>query len=130
MNNLTLYHFTDGKSYESIREKGITKGVLPIFHLGGVRLVKDHQWLTAEPLADKQSWATNRQIKTDRAECRLTVRIPYKKRYNLHNAVEYMKRFHIEARGLVEDWEGSDDWYIYAGAIPPEWIIACEKKER
>jgi len=29
----------------------------------------------------------------------------------------------------VEDWPGSEDWYIYRGEILPQWIKEIEKME-
>ena len=42
-------------------------------------------------------------------------------------AGEFVKTLPVEARYFVEDWPGSEDWYIYRGEILPQWIKEIER---
>lgn len=48
--------------------------------------------------------------------------IPDKYAGNLVRAADYVRSMPQICRQVVTDWEGSDKWFIYVGAIPPEWI--------
>ena len=84
------------------------------------------QWLTEEPDADKQSWATRYKIGYNRTDCRLVVDVPDKYAGNLVRASDCVRSMPQICRQVVTDWEGSDKWFIYVGAIPPEWISWAE----
>lgn len=124
---MNLYHFCAAYSMRNIMQEGITEGMTPI--LIGEELTIDHpaQWLTLEPDARKQRWNTKQLITIDRTAYRLTVRIPESYKKKLLKASEYIKEFPEENWGLVFDWEGSENWYVYRGRIPPHWIIGAHK---
>lgn len=125
----TLYHFCPAHMVDGIRLDGLTMGKFPCFKNGGVELIPNRQWLTAEPRPDKQSWATRRILPYSRTAYRLTVNIPDGCHKKLVKATEYIKSLPECSRSVVEDWPGSDKWYIFCGRIPPKWIVGCRKME-
>ena len=122
-----IYHFCAGVMLGGILREGLTKGRCPMVTKDKVGYVSGCQWLTAEGDRQKQSWATQIDIKYDRTEYRLKVKIPFKARHRLIRAADYIKRFPIEMRHVVLDWKGHEDWYVFEGKIPADWIVQVEK---
>ena len=124
---MILYHFCPAHMVKGILREGLTKGAYPIWDGDELSLMKDTQWLTTESNPKKQSWATSNLIEYSRTDYRLTVDIPGNYRKKVVGAYEFIKDFSEENRDPVEKYEGSDDWYIYRGKIPPKWIVGCRK---
>jgi hypothetical protein len=87
-----------------------------------IRMIKKCQWLTVNSDPLKQTWATSHGLNYSRTAYRLRIIIPGKHLRNLVAAGEFVKALPVEARYFVEDWTGSEDWYIYRGEILPQWI--------
>ena len=120
---MKLYHFCAAQMVTSILSEGLTLGRYPLISDNGtVNFIEPCQWLTTEPVADKQSWATSVPIPYSRTAYRLTVQIPNDYHKLLIHASNFEKLFKGVYAPIVEGWEGSDCWYIYLGKIPPEWI--------
>ena len=124
---MTLYHFCPAHMVRSIRREGITLGSFPFVEDGITKPILGCQWLTKEKDRRKQSWATKRLIRYDRTAYRLTVEIPASHRNKLMLALAYVINMTEENRKIVEDYPGSDQWFVFLGRIPPKWIIGYHK---
>lgn len=124
---MTLYHFCAAHMVRSIMQEGLTMGKFPVLSDKGWSFIEPCQWLSAEPDARKQSWATSYLINYDRTAYRLTVNIPRSYLKKLKKATDFVKTLSEESRGLVEGWDGSEKWYIFKGKIPSAWIVGCKK---
>lgn len=124
-----LFHFCAAMDVESIKRQGLTLGMCPVDTMRGIRMIKKCQWLTVNSDPSKQTWATSHGLNYSRTAYRLRIIIPGKRLRNLVAAGEFVKALPIEARYFVEDWPGSEDWYIYRGEILPQWIKEIEKME-
>lgn len=122
---IVLYHFCAAHMLKGIMEEGLTLGTFPLLEDERYRLIPNIQWLTAEPNAKKQSWATNSLVTYSRTAYRLTIQIPGSYHKKVIKASDYVKSMPPEARLLVEAWNGSDQWFVFTGRIPPEWIVGC-----
>jgi|GEM_PF-507314 len=127
---MRLYHFAPAHLLGPIMTDGLTLGKLPIMNDDGElqSFIWPCQWLTSNGDWDKQSWATSQLIDYDRTAYRLTVAIPKAQRDNLFEAWDYCMRLPSPGHRLVEDWPGSEHWYLFLGQIPPGWIRKVEKK--
>lgn len=127
---MILYHFCPAHMVRSILQEGLTKGGYPIFDGDELSIMTGIQWLTTEKDPAKQSWATSNLISYSRTDYRLTVDIPKSYLKKLVKAKDFVKLLSEENREAVEGYEGSDDWYIFRGKIPPKWIVGCKKVRR
>ena len=138
-----LYHFTALEYLDSILSEGITRGDLPLSPTRQGRAV----WLTqnANPIA--QTWTPEgEQLLTaeeraaheyafgtppppgakvaDKRAVLIAVDVPSGDRL-LYQWLRYAR-----LRGVKREWlralNSSPDWYIYRGAIPPEWFVEVE----
>ena len=132
---MILYHFCAAHLLADIKREGLTLGKLPLIergperHIDYTRYVEGYQWLTAEPDPKKQSWATQIHIRYSRTAYRLTVKIPLNRLRKLHKAVNFVRHLKAEQRHIVENWAGSEDWYMYRGTVPSQWITKIEEME-
>lgn len=123
---MNLYHFCAAHNIKGIRKRGLTLGLFPIIGDEDIRFISACQWLTSEPDPQKQSWATSQHIPYSRTAYRLTINIPTIC-CNLVKASTFVKHLDPKHRNIVEDWQGSEDWYIYIGSVPPEWIVGVDR---
>ena len=123
---MVLYHFCAKCFLPGILRDGLTKGGTPIIEDGMMRLQMGHQWLTAEKDHRKQSWNTHNLISYSRTAVRLTVSIPDSYRKKLVKAADLVKTLPPDGRYIINDYAGSEAWYIYKGRIPPKWIVGYE----
>ena len=126
---MTLYHFCAERYRKSILTRGICVGGICVPTKTGFELYNGFQWLTADPDPERQSWATRRLVKYSRTAFRLTVEIPESA------ADRVMDRTAVEARfpgaGLLfMNWPGSENWRVFRGHIPPEWIVCAVRTGR
>lgn len=130
---MKLYHFCAAKHLDSILDSGLVLGRTPIqkddpdpeyFQLAGY--VNDTQWLTLNPSWDQQSWCTSETIPYRRNAFRLTVQIPTVASRKLLTAPKLCERYELSSR-LWRDWEGSSDWRVFVGKIPPRWIVEVHR---
>lgn len=125
---MILYHFCAAHMLPSIMKEGLTLGRWPIIGYG-LQTWPKCQWLTQNPDPKEQSWATKNLISYDRTAYRLTVRIPDNYQKKLVRARVQMMNVPPKDRSIITEWPGSDDWYVYLGNIPPQWIDGCRKME-
>ena len=126
---MILYHFCSRRHVKSIQHRGLTEGVLATRTPTGFHLRTGFQWLTKDGDAKNQSWATKNLIKYSRTEYRLTLDIPDEyvgKR--LFSSMEFIL-LHPEAEPLFTMWPGSENWMVFEGTIPKEWITDVTKIE-
>jgi hypothetical protein len=126
---MTLYHFCPEHLLAGIKKKGLALGQFPLLGDGHTTFIDGYQWLTAEPDPNKQSWATREILPYSRTAYRLTVNVPPSRHRKLKKATEFIKTLSPADRGIVEDWPGSDMWYIYRGIVPAKWITKIENME-
>ena len=80
------------------------------------------------PDPKNQSWATRNIVKYSRTAWRLTIDIPEVALSRLYD------RFGITAMYpacacLFDGWPGSENWRVFHGVIPKEWIMKAERIE-
>ena len=126
-----LYHFTAERFGRSISREGITKGCISVFsdtgHLIAIR--KGWIWLTDDG-SWNQSWNnTRRLVKYDRTAVRFTVNIPTSSLHNLSRARTVIEREFPNSLPLLDDWEGSEHWWLYNGRIFKSWLGDVHVKE-
>ena len=125
---MVLYHFCAAHMIPSIMKHGLTLGQWP-------RIGELHknwpkcQWLTKDPNPKNQSWATRRLVSYSRTAYRLTVKIPDSHHRKCVKATDYIKDLPDYEHSLITEWDGSENWYVYTGNIPPKWIVGCRKME-
>lgn len=124
---MTLYHFCPAFLLDAIRAEGLTMGAFPVYKGGHYSMLMGCQWLTKDSDPKNQSWNTRNLISYSRTEYRLTIEIPESRKKKLHRATDFALNFPPEAQGIVFDWPGHENWYIFCGKIPPAWIIGCRK---
>lgn len=125
---MTLYHFTTKKYARSIRRVGLTLGVLTLPTVTGYDVQTGWIWLTVDGEAARQSWNTRNILKYSRDEVRLTVEIPAEQEHRLLDR-EALCGIYPEARWLFEGWAGSENWRVFHGVIPKEWITEYREKD-
>jgi len=127
---MKLYHFTPAHMLDGIMRDGLTLGAIPVMDLNGyIKGVYDPcQWLTEDGDFNAQSWATQNIVKYDRTAYRLKIAIPKARRDKLRRAWDFMVHQPDPMPRLVTDWEGSINWFIFFGRVPPGWIREVDKK--
>lgn len=137
-----LYHFTKKSRVPSILTQGINRGDVAISVRGKI----EAPWLTEDPVYANQHWMTHSYriqgithvegvevspLHCDKAEARLTVRIPTSARRKLHHWLTWAPRRvnrHWLA-GLIEA-DGGEEWarfhWFYRGVVRPKWITAVD----
>lgn len=126
---MVLYHFCAAHAVPSILRDGLTFWMLPLYEPLGFTLEPNWQWLTTEKDPKKQSWTECNMAPYSRTAYRLTIRIPDSYRKKLIKATELVKSLREDQRHIVDDWAGSDSWYVFHGRIPPGWIIGKARCE-
>lgn len=126
---MRLYHFCAGKHLKSIQKAGLKIGMVCVPTEAGFRMYSGYIWLTTNPDPRAQSWATRHLVKYCRTEYRLTVEIPEEAEERV------LDREALEAKlpgsgQLFEGWKGSENWRVFRGRIPPEWIVEARRTKR
>ena len=124
---MILYHFCAIGSKEGILSEGIRLGQFAYPNNDGYKLIPNCQWLTKDSDPKNQSWATQNLIHYSRTAYRMTVNIPNSRHKKLIRAVDFVRNMPAEAKQIVTGWTGSENWYIYRGKIPPQWIVGCHR---
>jgi hypothetical protein len=124
---MILYHFCAKKSVNSILCNGLTIGGVLVEKKHGYEVHAGYMWLTLDSDPKAQSWNTQSLIRYNRCAYRMTINIP-----NEAAADNLMNRDQLEAAipgagKLYDGWKGSENWMVYRGRIPPEWIIRTDK---
>lgn len=120
---MIIYHFCAKRDLKSILRNGLTKGYVTLPTETGFEMFSGHIWLTLDGKANRQSWNTNQLIKYNRCARRLTIQIP-----DFIAKERLLTRQQLEAifpgvGYLFDGWKGSENWRVFKGSIPPEWII-------
>ena len=123
---MILYHFCADRHIKSILSSGLTKGGLTEITPFGFILHTGWIWLTTDPDATKQSWATRNAIRYSHTAWRLTVEIPERELDCLYDR-QRIKKLYPSTELLFSGWPGSENWRIYHGRIPKEYIKAYER---
>lgn len=127
---MILYHFCPDHLLKSIQRNGLTKGAYPLFGDGHITFIDGCQWLTQDKDPKNQSWNTSHLIDYNRAAFRLTIEVPENRRgHKLVKATDFIQDMPTDTQGLVLDWPGHENWYIFKGRIPPNWIKGCRRME-
>lgn len=124
---MQLYHFTDPSRLESIKKYGIAKGDVPISINGGYNA----PWFTSDPNPHNQGWT----VGGTKNHLRLTVDFSD----GDENLVKWTDIIEQELSKIHDEKEkefrklwydslnevaggGHNNWYIYHGVVPKEWI--------
>ncbi|MCK9577751.1 MAG: hypothetical protein M0R51_17725 [Clostridia bacterium] len=126
---MILYHFCAEFSKDGILSEGIRLGQFAYFTNGDYKFIPNCQWLTKDANPKNQSWATTNIIDYSRTAYRMTINIPNNRHKKLIRAVDFVHDMSGEAKQIVNGWFGSENWYIYCGKIPPQWILGCHRME-
>jgi hypothetical protein len=126
--DIILYHFTSDKHIAGCLKDGLTKGVTYAGHDGyGVHFLDHTQWLTANSKFN-QSWNQGSTLPYDRNANRLTICIPKEYTQNVVEWVSFGPSMVPATYKELSMFGDPENWYIYMGDVPPEWIIERTKK--
>lgn len=127
--SIRLFHFCAAKHRKSIQYSGINVGGVCEPTPTGFILHKGYMWLTTDPDPRGQSWATRSLVKYSRTEYRCTVEIPDECADRIMDKDALQKLF-PGSEALFVGWPGSENWRVYRGIIPPEWITRIDRTVR
>ena len=123
---MILYHFCADRHIKNILRKGLIEGGLTEITPRGFILHTGWEWLTTDPDPKHQSWATRNIVQYDRTAWRLTIEIPDSELYRIYDR-QRLQTIYPFANPLFEGWLGSENWRVYRGWIPKEYIKAYER---
>jgi len=122
-----LYHFTSPRHVGSIQREGITRGVLPLRVDPPYEGRSGFQWLTANPDPD-QSWNEGSTLPYDRTAWRLMIGVPEAAADRLHWwPIWGPVAVPLDVYRTLSEFGDPENWYVFAGRIPPDWIIDVER---
>lgn len=114
------YHFTAKIFLNSIKDQGLTRGVM-LKTLNPASFIFNKQWITKNPDFE-QSWAEGTgRLPYKRNEVRLTIEIPFEEMPNC-KPWDQMKFLVPEVAQDLNCMGDPENWHIYSGAIKPSWI--------
>ena len=125
---MTLYHFCADKHVKQILRQGITIGAVSEPTATGFIIHSGYMWLTTDPDPARQSWATRVKVRYSRTAWRLTVEIPDYEWPKLYSRKTLRMRYPATDM-LFAGWPGSENWRVFHGIIPKEWIVKAERME-
>lgn len=125
---MTIYHFCAARHVKKIVRQGLIIGGVATFGKTGYYAHTGYTWLTFDGDPKRQSWATRITIPYSRTAYRLTVEIPEEETGNIMDK-EALEKHLPGSKLLFEGWKGSENWRVYHGLIPPEWIKKVECME-
>lgn len=125
---MTLYHLTSAHLIANIRKAGLNKGVLPwnLDEHGRPELVRGYQWLTtnAEFI---QPWCLLGNLPYARNAIRITVHVPATHEGRLGRWLDLCNKYRPACADEINATGGDvGNWWVYRGAIPPDWFVAIE----
>jgi hypothetical protein len=128
---MKLYHFTSNLHLWSVLKNGLISGVIPTNVISGVVSFEINcQWLTKNGCFN-QSWNESTTLSYNRTANRLTIEIPLAYTVNLIKWTDYCKtptnNAQKETFRILNSDGDPENWYIYKGHIPPEWITEVVK---
>lgn len=121
---MRLYHFTANRFLPAIRAEGLTRGFLPL-SITPPRVRPGYPWLTTNPDWG-QEWAEGTGVLPYRRnEVRLSIDIPEARRRDvIHWLIEGPML--SPAYQDLSAFGDPQNWRLWHGVIPPEWIAAVE----
>lgn len=123
---MKLFHFTSRYHVQDVLRTGIIKGVIPSgYSILRPVLVYGYQWLTLNPSPD-QSWNEGSTLPYNRCEYRLTVKVPEAFEPNVLDWLAVCHSLTTVADEL-NSFGDPENWRLYKGNIPPEWIKRVER---
>ena len=125
---MTLYHFCAERHVKQILRQGLTQGGLTEPTPTGFFLHKGWTWLTKDPDPNNQSWATHIMVKNKRTAWRLTIEIPNDEIRKLYDRSR-IRMLYPACDLLFQGYLGSENWRVFHGVIPKEWIVQADKME-
>ena len=121
--DIILYHFTSDRHVNLCLTEGITRGVT---YAGqsctGLRFLRPTQWLTCRGNFN-QLWNVQASLPYDRTAHRLTVCIPQKYTENILPWVSHGPLLVPKTYSELSNCGDPENWFLYLGTIPPEWIV-------
>lgn len=125
---MQFYHFCAERHVKKILRQGLIIGGVAIFGKTGYTLHNGYTWLTLDGDPKRQSWATRFTIPYSRTAYRLTVDIPDEYAENIMDK-DALEQHLPGSEILFTGWKGSENWRVYHGTIPPDWIVKAERME-
>ena len=125
---MTLYHFCAEKHVKQILRQGLTLGALIEPNPTSFFLHEGWMWLTKDPNPNNQSWATQIMVKRKRTAWRLTIEIPNDEIRKLYDRSR-IRMLYPASDLLFQGYPGSENWRVFHGVIPKEWIVQADKME-
>ena len=124
--SMKLYHFCSDKHIKSIMRQGLNTGAVvePTDH--GYIMHSGYIWLTKDPDPNNQSWATQHIVRYNRVAWRLTIEIPHEEENQIFDR-ECLAKVFPGSGPLFDGWAGSENWRVFKGMIPRDWITAAER---
>ena len=119
-----LYHFTNPSYADKIKKQGLLHGKTPIIDNGKIAFLSRTQWLTVNSEPDQQTWATRGRSK---AVVKVNIPVPLAKQNLIPFSVFYEAMKDRLPDGFNGQPEITNDWYVYIGVIPPQWIVNVRK---
>lgn len=117
---MKFYHFTYPYRVKQILEEGLIDGDVPL----SINTGFNAPWITRDPNPTNQKW-TGFDNGKGKSGARLTINMPEDAPYLLWWPA-IAKVFNVEEwwyKALDKTGGGgSENWFIYLGIIPPEWI--------
>ncbi len=120
---MKLYHFCPKWMMEGILREGLTLGKIVLRGLPDPLFAEGYQWLTKNPDFN-QSWCEYSTLPYRRNEVRLTVKIPFTRARQAIRWLLFCKvnPEHKEMWDTLNCYGDPENWFVYHGRIPPEWI--------
>lgn len=116
----TFYHFTAKRFLPAIQREGLTHGRM-LKSIAPLSFIDNKQWLTKNPDFN-QEWAHGTgRLPYKRNEVRLTVNIPLEKLTHCKPWTQ-MQFLVPEVAKDLSAFGDPENWFIYQGRIPAEWI--------
>lgn len=126
---MILYHFTAQAFLERIQAQGLTRGMVPWSidrKTGDVICRRNLQWLTTNK-EWSQEWMKRGSVPFSRNSVRISIFIP---RYAENFVIDWKplcERYALESAGDLNEGADYENWRLFAGAIPPDWIVAIDR---
>ena len=129
MKHITLYHFTAKRFAPSIYMRGIAIGAIPVRLTRPIEILRGYQWLTSNGNWD-QKWAEGTgRLPYKRNEVRFTVQIPMSQSILLKQWTDVGPSLvPQETYDILTSCGDPENWWVFAGTIPPDWLTHCENK--
>lgn len=126
---MIFYHFCADKHIKKILREGLTIGAVTEPTKTGYLMHTGWIWLTTDPDARHQSWATSIMIPYSRTEWRITIDIPDEALDRIYDRKRLSVLYPTSTK-LFDGWSGSENWRVYKGQIPKTWFKGHERSRQ